>query len=187
MLMQNASVSRSGDRSEQEPNRKRRVGLSRAAERQLRNKLRTRCPSAPWIDAQFKSAESIDDRGREVSCRYHDPSVFPPGGAKTLMVRCPGCCIFTPPNAMDGGICLDCQPAVTPMEPHLGWGKSPSALSIERLQYYRGKELSLPLEPESTDDLRREIQRAVKRAEKAERRRKRREKRRKQLESAQTV
>jgi hypothetical protein len=145
----------------------------------LREQLRMRCPSSPWIDAQFKSIELTDDRGAKVICRRHDPSVFPPGGAKTLMRRCPSCEIFTPPNAFERGVCLDEREPIGSLDSKLGWGRSPSAVAIEKTRVRHGRLLALTLEPESTEALRREIQQAVSKARKAENRRKRKEKRRK--------
>src|SRR4051794_28644413 len=97
----------------------RRTGLSRHEEARLRKQLRRTAPSEPWVEAQFKEVGDVDARGRPIVCRYHDPHVFPPGGADTAMVRCPRCGVFTPPNAIENGACLD-------HASHDGWGPSPS-------------------------------------------------------------
>lgn len=181
MSNQQATLSRASDRSldaAAQPSRPRRDGLSRAAETRLRAKQRRRCPSAPWIDAQFISIESMDHRGRAIVCRYHDPSVFPPGGAQTLMVRCPMCGVFTPPNAMERGICLDEREATGALESKLGWGRSPSALALEGMKFRRVGVPGVELRAESTAALKREIERARLKAQKAETRKKRNTKRR---------
>ena len=64
-------------------------------------------------------------------------------------------------------------------ESHRGWGRSPSAVAIQRLRMRRVELIGLPLEPESTEALRREIRLAIAKARKAENRRRRKEKRRK--------
>ncbi len=173
--MPNPTLPCSDDRLGEFAAEPRRVGLARSTESRLREKLRTCCPSSPWIDAQFTSTVFTDDQGLKVICRQHDPSVFPPGQEKTLMVRCPVCGIFTPPYAFERGICLD---DLGPQS-HLGWGRSPSALAIQRLRTRHAELIDLPLEPESTEALRREIRLAIAKARKAENRRKRKEKRRK--------
>src|SRR5947209_6173314 len=84
-----------------------RAGLSRIEEDRLRQALRRAAPSEPWVEEQIKSFEDTDRRGKPIVYRYHDPSVFPPGGAETKMVRCPACKVLNPPNAMENGLCLD--------------------------------------------------------------------------------
>ena len=149
--------------------RPRRVGLSCVAEARLRDKLRSRCPSSPWIDEQFKSYSEVDPHGRATIHRYHDPSVFPPGGAQTAMVRCPECNVYTPPNAMENGLCLDHAPEPCAIDPRLGWGRSPSAVAIEALQFRNLRLIDSELAPESATALREEIEIEVER-EKARRR-----------------
>lgn len=139
----------------------RHTGLSRMAEMRLRDKARRRAPSSPWVDAQFKSFVDVDHRGRPIVCRYHDPSVFPPGGAAgTAMVRCPACGIFTPPFAFEQDVCLDHAEPPEPLAPHLGWGRSPSAVAIEALQYRNLRLLDSQLPSESVAELREEIRKA---------------------------
>lgn len=158
--------------------RPRRTGLSRLTEARLRAKQRRRCPSAPWVDAQFKSIDSTDHRGRPIVCRYHDPSIFPPGGNQTAMIKCPACGVLTPPNAFEAGICMDERKPTDSLESHLGWGRSPSALSIEKIRALRQRRPTLSLRPESTAALKQEIERAKLKAQKALARKKRNQKRR---------
>ena len=128
-----------------------RVGLTRCQEHHLRKRLRKKTPSEPWIDAQITSIIDTDPEGKPIHCRFHDPKVFPPGGASTLMVRCSICGIFNPPNAMEDGQCLD-------HAEDAGWGSSPSARAIRTLQRYHViEEHALPLEPEDEESLKREI------------------------------
>jgi len=142
--------------------RPRRVGLSVRNETRLREKLRRRCPSEPWVDAQFISFEDRDERGEPIVYRCHDASVFPPGGANTAMVKCPRCGVYTPPTAIEGGVCLDHAEPAEALEPHLGWGRSPSAIAIAALQFRNLRLIDKPLPPESRAALRREIRRARK-------------------------
>ncbi|HWE02407.1 MAG TPA: hypothetical protein VG326_08335 [Tepidisphaeraceae bacterium] len=130
--------------------KKQRAGLSAVAEKKLRGELRRFAPSEPWVDAQFFDIMQIDAQGKAVVCRGHDPGIFPPGGARTTMVRCPACGVFTPPNAFERAVCLD-------HAEQGNWGPSPSAVAIRALQW---RNLRLPeseLAPESTAALRKEI------------------------------
>ena len=122
-------------------------------ESRLKARLRRRAPSEPWVDAQFRTVEETDSRGRPIARRLHDPSVFPPGGARTAMVRCPVCDVFTPPQTIEEGQCMD-------HADHAGWGPSPSAQAIWALQYYHTRIDGLELAPESPAALRKEIRRA---------------------------
>ena len=80
-----------------------------------------------------------------------------------------------PRSNFENGTCLD---DLGP-ESHRGWGQSPSALAIQRLRTRRAALIDLPLEPESTEALRREIRLEIAKTRKAENRRRRKEKRRK--------
>jgi hypothetical protein len=131
--------------------RKRRVGLSAYQETQLKEVLRRSAPSSPWVDAQVKSFDGVDSRGTPVSYRFHDTSVFPPGGAHTAMIRCPACGVFTPPQAFEHGLCLD-------HAAHDGWGPSPSAVTIRALQLLNLRMEESPLPAEDAAALRKEIQ-----------------------------
>ena len=122
-------------------------------ERRLKARLRKATPSEPWVEAQIRSRIQIDPAGEETEHRYYDPTVFPPGGAQTAMVRCPECGVFMPPLAFEGDTCLD-------HSDHLGWDRSPSAITIEALQYYHVRLDRLELLPDSKKALRQEIIRA---------------------------
>jgi hypothetical protein len=134
------------------PARLAKIGLTPLAESRLRRTLRRKVPSEPWLEAQFRSVLSRNARGEEVVQRLHDASVFPPGGAKTAMIRCACCGIFTPSSAFEHDICLD-------HADHSAWGRSPSAIAIEALQYRNLRLAETPLPPESRSALRAEIQR----------------------------
>jgi len=135
------------------PSHRRRVGLNFQREQDLKRKLRQTAPSEPWVEAQIKSAHDIQEGGGEILYRYHDPHVFPPGGAKTKMKRCPRCGVFTPPNAFEQAICLDCADHAD------GWGPSPSAVAIERLRMLRFEIPQRRLRGEDTESLLLEIER----------------------------
>src|SRR5579859_4120282 len=92
-----ASSDGSGSSSYSPQKAKRRIGLTQYAEIQLKEKLRKRSPSEPWVEAQIKTNIDVTADGQPIVYRYHDPRVFPPGGEETLMVRCPRCGVFTPP------------------------------------------------------------------------------------------
>ena len=154
--------SSASDSAEANVQRPRRMGLSHVSEIRLREKLRRRCPSAPWVDAQFKTFTDRDERGQPIVYRYHDASVFPPGGTDTSMVRCPRCGVFTPPNAFENGVCLDHAEPAEVLEAHLGWGRSPSAVAIAALQFRNLRMIDKPLPPETTAALRSEIRREQK-------------------------
>lgn len=133
--------------------KKKRHHLTAQRERSLRARLRKTTPSEPWVEAQFKSAEEIDCYGSIAAYRYHDPQVFPPGGPlHTAMIRCPKCGIYMPPNAFEHGACLD-------HARHEGWGQSPSAIAIQRLQLLNLRLVDAELPPEDIKSLRREIRR----------------------------
>lgn len=126
------------------------VGLSVAQESKLKARLRKQSPSEPWVEAQFRTVTTTDPRGQIVPRRIHDPHVFPPGGARTAMVRCRACEVFNPPNAFERGVCLD-------HSAHAGWGPSPSAVAICALQYFNLRLSESELPGESKSSLRREI------------------------------
>lgn len=131
--------------------RKRRVGLTAYQEHHLKEKLRVFTCSEPWVEAQFRSTDDVDQDGTPIHYRYHDPHVFPPGGSKTAMVRCPRCGVITPPNAIEHGACLD-------HADHRGWGPSPSAVAIQGLQMMNLRLQEPELPPEDSASLRREIE-----------------------------
>ena len=139
------------------PRRKRRVGLSAYQERLLKEALRDKTCSEPWVEAQFQSVVDVDDAGKQILYRFHDTRQYPPGEKSTLMVRCKVCGIFNPPNAMERGQCLD--------HAELGsWGPSPSALAISAMQMFNLRMEESALEPEDSRSLRNEIRKARKRA-----------------------
>ncbi|HEX4796215.1 MAG TPA: hypothetical protein VH370_20670 [Humisphaera sp.] len=131
-----------------------RVGLSLANIKRLKEELRKKTPSEPWVEEQIKSVERIDEHGRQIVHRFHDKNAFPPGGSKTLMLRCPLCDIFNPPHALEAGQCLD-------HSEHVGWGQSPSARAIERAQYFHSKVLECELVPESDEAIAEEIRQPI--------------------------
>ena len=137
-----------------EKRKKNRGGLSTNDERRIREKLRSRVPSEPWLDAQFFQRVERGQRGEWVVCRVHDPRLFPPGGAQTLMVRCPECLVFNPPMAFENGVCLD-------HADDAAWGPSPSAVAIRALQWRNLRITETELPPESTRALREEIKRHI--------------------------
>ena len=130
--------------------RRRRIGLTVLAEARLRDELRRRSPSEPWVEAQFVSVSETDEHGHPIVRRIHDTSVFPPGGARTAMVRCRVCGIFTPPPAMEEGMCLDHSDSDI-------WGPSPSAAAIRALQYRNLRLPKMELLPDSAEALLMEI------------------------------
>ena len=123
-----------------------RTGLSRLAESRLRRSLRRTAPSEPWVDAQFTTVIEIEGDAERVR-RIHDARVFPPGGLKTAMKRCPRCGVFTPPAAFEAGVCLD-------HAEHGNWGRSPSAVAIAALQHMNLRLIDPPLPSESVTALR---------------------------------
>jgi len=134
----------------------RRTGLTAFEENRLKQRLRRVTCSEPWVEAQIKGTDDVDQDGRRILYRYHDPHVFPPGGADTAMVRCPTCGVMTPPNAMEHGRCLD-------HADHRGWGPSPSAVAIQALQMLNLRMEMPELPPEDVPSLRKEIRRFEKR------------------------
>lgn len=133
-------------------NRTPRAGLTPWREARLKEKLRTTTPSEPWVEEQIKSALDLTPTGTAYVYRYHDPAAFPPGGDQTAMVRCPTCNVFTPPHSFEADECLD----------HAdfdAWGPSPSALAIQRLQIFHGKDIYTDLPPDDYRSLEREIER----------------------------
>jgi len=140
--------------------RPRRVGLTIWREARLREKLRKSTPSEPWVEEQIKSALDLTPNGTAFVTRYHDPAAFPPGGPdQTAMVRCPTCNIFNPPNAFEADECLD----------HAdfdAWGPSPSAMAIQRLQIFNGRDLYTELPPDDYRSLQRQIDRYNRRQQK---------------------
>lgn len=131
------------------------AGLSNADEQRLKQYLRRRSPSEPWVEAQIRSSVEMDEQGQTVIRRTHDRHAFPPGGAQTAMVRCAACRIFTPPQTLEHGNCLD-------HGDHRGWGPSPSAVAIRAHEFYQVRIPQIELEPESTEELKREIREAAK-------------------------
>ena len=134
-----------------------RTGLTALSEARLRARLRRRSPSEPWVDAQFIDVSGADERGQPVVRRIHDPAVFPPGGPDTAMVRCPACGVFTPPQTIENGVCLD-------HDEHVNWGPSPSAAAIRAMEYRNRRLPECKLARASTAALTREIRRHIKRS-----------------------
>lgn len=128
------------------------TGLTILEEARLRRRLRRQAPSEPWVDVQFRNIQGMDEQGRPLVKRIHDPRLFPPGGARTAMVRCPECGAYMPPMAFENGVCLD-------HAEQGNWGPSPSAQAIHALQFRNLRMSEVELAPESTHALRREIQR----------------------------
>ena len=145
------SHSRDSGSSPARKTKKRRVGLTAYQEDRLKQQLRRSTCSEPWVEAQIKSSRDVDQNGNPILYRYHDPHVYPPGGSKTAMVRCPRCGVMTPPNALEHGACLD-------HAEHEGWGLSPSALAIQGLQLMNLRLEEPELPPEDSAALRREIE-----------------------------
>ena len=141
--------------------RKRRVGLTLYEEQRLRQQLRQTACSEPWVEAQFVTADDVDQNGSAIVYRYHDPHVFPPGGAKTGMRRCPACSVITPSIAFEHGNCLD-------HADHRGWGPSPSAVAIRALQMFNLRFEFPDLPPEDSVSLRKEIRRFLARRKSAQ-------------------
>jgi hypothetical protein len=120
------------------------------AEQRLRAKLREKSPSEPWVEAQFIEITEFDERGDAIVRQIHNPRLFPPGGDQTAMVRCRVCGIFTPPNAMEDGVCLDHREGDD-------WGPSPSAQAIFALRYWNLRIDKAELLPESIAELQLEM------------------------------
>src|SRR5579859_1376899 len=135
-------------------NRQMRRGLTFHQENALKFKLRKTTPSEPWVEAQLKSALLPDRHGHPKLYRYHDPATFPPGGRNTLMRTCPSCHVPTPPQAFDTDQCFDHAENLD------HWGPSPSALAIQKLQFYNLRESNLDtdLPPDDYRSLRHEIE-----------------------------
>lgn len=127
-------------------------GLSQHREQMLKLRLRKSSPSEPWVEAQIVVVEDTDADGRPIRYRLHDPSVFPPGQEQTRMMRCRKCGVFTPPNAMEGGYCLD-------HSRHKAWGRSLSAIAIRALERRKVGIDFCPLLPEDAESLQLEIDR----------------------------
>jgi hypothetical protein len=130
------------------------ASLSAAQEARLKSRLRREAPSEPWVEAQFRTVQQPCDNGKIVVRRFHDTSVFPPGGARTRMVRCAQCKVFNPPGAIEEGLCLD-------HAEHAGWGPSPSAVAIRGLQYFNLRMAESELPAESGPALRKEIRQTL--------------------------
>lgn len=128
----------------------RRVGLSAWRENRLKAALRPRMPSEPWVEAQFVSACDVAEDGTPILYRYHDPHVFPPGGAETAMRRCRECGVLMPPHILSQGRCID-------HADHTGWGPSPSAIAIRALQRFNLRLEVEELPAEDVVSLRQEI------------------------------
>ncbi len=69
----------------------------------LRDKV---CCSQPWVDAVV-----VSEAGNHGRIWYRLDGVFPPGGNKTLMRKCPSCGRICPPNGQKGNPCCDCEAA----------------------------------------------------------------------------
>ncbi len=82
------------------PAKKLHVGVTPPEESRLRRHLRQKAPSEPWIDAQFRTLTDTTPAGQPITCRLHEPHLFPPGGPKTAMKYCRSCGRYTPPNSL---------------------------------------------------------------------------------------
>ena len=80
-----------------------RTALTPFDEQCLRRRLRRAACSEPWVDAQIVTlTDTAADGASITSARYHDPTVFPPGGrAHTTMKWCRHCGRYTPPNCIN--------------------------------------------------------------------------------------
>ncbi len=75
-------------------------GLTAWQEHRLRVRLRRSVPTEPWVDAQLATQTFTGRDGKPIAARYHDPRVFPPGGARRTSMRwCRECGRWTPPQA----------------------------------------------------------------------------------------
>ena len=135
--------------------KKARVGLSVMEEERLKARLRQTFPSEPWIDHTVKRFEDIKADGETIVYRFHDAKAFPPAADTTPMLVCPECGRTVPANSMEGGRCMDHQPARL----HNAYGSSPSAAAIRQLQHWNLRAEKLRMEPESKRALQREIRR----------------------------
>jgi hypothetical protein len=134
------------------PRDRSRVGLCRYQEEQLKEKLRRCTPSEPWVEEQIVNVADVDADGNRIHYCYYNPKGFPPGGEKTLMVRCRICGTYTPPHAMEQGMCLD---HAIPK----GRGRSPSAQAFRKAARLNFREeFKNDLAPEDTASLLREIE-----------------------------
>jgi hypothetical protein len=111
------------------------------------------------LEAQIVVVDDVDPDGNAIHYTLHDPGVFPPGGSETQMVRCRICGIYNPPNAMEGGCCLD-------HARHKGWGRSLSAKAIQAMERRKVGLNFCPLLPEDTHSLVLEIKRFKRRLRK---------------------
>jgi hypothetical protein len=82
------------------PRKRKRVGLSLWEEHRLRHCLRRAACSETWVDDQIKILHDTDSAGTPILYRFHDSTVFPPGGKSTPMRWCRSCGRFTPPNSI---------------------------------------------------------------------------------------
>jgi hypothetical protein len=126
-------------------------GLTWYQARRLKCRLRSSSPSEPWVEAQIVVVDDADPHGNAIHYVLHDPSVFPPGGLETRMVRCRICGIYNPPNAMEGGCCLD-------HARHKGWGRSLSAKAIQAMERRKAGMHFCPLLREDIEGLQLEIE-----------------------------
>jgi len=127
-------------------------GLTWHQEQRLKRRLRRSAPSEPWVEAQIVTEEDVDPDGSTIYYLRHDPSVFPPGGSQTRMIRCRKCGIYNPPNATEVGCCLD-HPR------HKGWGPSRSATVIRKMKRLKVGLKFCPLPREDVKGLMLEIER----------------------------
>lgn len=148
--------------------KRRRVGLSRLAERNLKAKLRETAPSEPWIEAQIHSCDDTDEKGKPIVYRFHQPRAFPAAD----MAVCCLCGRHTPMITMESPVrsrtgnrrlrrgaetpmprCADCRPAKI----QEAYGGSPSARSIAEIQNRNLRMDEVKLESEDVEDLEKEI------------------------------
>lgn len=78
-----------------------RQALSPLDEHRLRRRLRRSACGENWVDAQIVSIDDTTADGVTISCRYHDPTIHPPGGCRATRMRwCRECGRYTPPNCI---------------------------------------------------------------------------------------
>lgn len=114
-------------------------------------------PSEALVDLHIREIDDVDADGEAINVRFFDRSIreSPLNDPDTKMVRCPRCGRLTPPNAMEGGACLEHQSEKI----HAAYGGSPSAHAIRQLQHRNLKAEETPLPPATKSALRREIRR----------------------------
>lgn len=130
------------------------------------NRPYTYLPSEAWVDTHFTEIQDIDADGLPIIVRvfYRGAKESPLNGAATAMVRCAICGHLCPPEALEGGVCMDHRPE----QVQDAYGSSPSAAVIQEFRAMNrdpqeAKKIERArLKPESKSALRREIKRFMK-------------------------